>query len=143
VKAARKKASKVCWQCFAETFRKTPFKELAANVMQDVGKRRSFVCTCGERLSWGQWTSRCQFPCSAAPARQTARGLRKPPAKKTIDARPRQRKVTTSERDEKAILHEPRSVKKQIPSNLSHGKREKLMSYRINYLPTENNHRFL
>jgi len=36
VKAARKKRSKVCWQCFAETFRETRFKELAANVMQEV-----------------------------------------------------------------------------------------------------------
>jgi hypothetical protein len=78
----------------------------------------------------------------AASARQTARGLRKP-GKKTIDARPRRRKVTTSEPDAEAILPEPRSVKKQIPINLSHGKREKLMSYRINYLPTENKRRFL
>jgi hypothetical protein len=37
------------------------------------------------------------------------------PGKKTIDARPCWRKVTTSEPDAKAILPEPRSGKKQIP----------------------------
>jgi hypothetical protein len=61
VKAARKKASKVCWQCLAETFRETLVKELATNIMQEVGNRRLFVCTCGGRLSWGQWTSRCHY----------------------------------------------------------------------------------
>ena len=78
----------------------------------------------------------------AASARQTARGLRKP-GKKTIDARSRRRKVITSEPDTKAIIPEPRSVKKRIPINLTRGKREKLISCRINYLPTENNRRFL
>src|ERR1017187_5233818 len=53
VKAARKKASKVCWQCLAETFRETLVKKFAANVMQEVGNRCLLVCTCGGRLSWG------------------------------------------------------------------------------------------
>jgi len=49
-----------------------------------------------------------------------------------------------NEPDAKAILPESRqTVKRQIPINLSHGKREKLMSYRVNYLPTENDRRFL
>ena len=47
VKAARKKASKVCWQCLAETFRESLVKELAADVMQEVGNRCLLVCTCG------------------------------------------------------------------------------------------------
>jgi hypothetical protein len=48
-----------------------------------------------------------------------------------------------NEPDAKAILPESRNVKRQIPVNLSHGEREKLMSYRVNYLPTENDRRFL
>jgi hypothetical protein len=47
VMAARKKANKVCWQCLAETFRETRVKELAVNIMQEIGNRCSFVCTCG------------------------------------------------------------------------------------------------
>jgi hypothetical protein len=48
-----------------------------------------------------------------------------------------------NEPDAKAIRLESRNVKKPIPINRSHGKREKLMSYRVNYLPTENDRRFL
>jgi hypothetical protein len=53
VKAARKKASKVCWQCLAETFRETLVKEHAANVMQEVGNRCLFVCTYAEEIILG------------------------------------------------------------------------------------------
>jgi len=142
VKAARKKVSKVCWQCLAEIFCETQVKGLATNVMQEVGNRCLVCMHMRGTLSWGQWTSRCHFPAPGSAARQTARGLRKP-GKKTIDARSCRRKVTPSEPDAKAILLEPRNVKKQMPINLSHGKREKLMSYRINYLPTGNNRRLL
>jgi hypothetical protein len=78
VKAARKKASKVCWQCFAETFRETRFKELAANVMQKIGNRGgvliwvvvSALCadsfgTQARRYSkQGHCRNRCLFVCT-------------------------------------------------------------------------------
>jgi hypothetical protein len=47
VKTARKKASKVCWQSLTETFRENPVKELAANIMQEIGNRCLLACTCG------------------------------------------------------------------------------------------------
>ncbi|MGA2281968.1 MAG: hypothetical protein ABSG80_16885, partial [Verrucomicrobiota bacterium] len=39
VMAARKKASQVCRQCLAETFREILVKGLAANVRQEIGNR--------------------------------------------------------------------------------------------------------
>jgi hypothetical protein len=49
VKAARKKADKVCWQSLAETFRETLAKEIAANVMRKVGNRCLLACTYEEK----------------------------------------------------------------------------------------------
>ncbi len=50
----------------------------------------------------------------AASVRQNSRGLSKP-GENTLVARPRRRNVTANESDAKAILPEPRSVKKQFP----------------------------
>ena len=48
MKATRKKASKVCWQCLAETFRETLVKELAANAMQEAGNRCLYIYMRGQ-----------------------------------------------------------------------------------------------